>query len=95
MTGLDFPVDPDVGSVIRDDTISTPMIANQRSGPARQGGADRGFEAGLSNGFGSDYDAVLIDTGAILVLLRQRPTARRPQRRLLLREDNGQEAARP
>jgi opacity protein-like surface antigen len=67
LTALDLEVDPSVGTASGDGDLSVPLIAAQFQVPLRQQRLEWGYEGGFSLGWESDRDAVVIDTGTVLV----------------------------
>ncbi|MFT5049416.1 MAG: opacity protein-like surface antigen [Chlamydiales bacterium] len=68
ITALNLELDPAFGSTTRDDGLSMPMIGAQGQVVNRSGRLEWGFEGGFSLGWDSDREAVVIDTGTVLVL---------------------------
>lgn len=67
ITSVDVGVDQSVGDDASADDLSVPWIGAQWQVPLRQERLEWGYEAGFSVGWESDRDAVVIDTGTVLV----------------------------
>jgi len=67
ISSLSLDLNSSVGSITRDDGPTMPLIAAQGQLVNRRGPLEWGLEGGFSYGWDSDREAVVIDTGAVLV----------------------------
>lgn len=64
---LELELSPSIGTTTENETLTLPLIAAHAQMPLKQDGLQWGYEMGFAFGWEGDRDAVIIDTGTVLV----------------------------